>query len=167
MSESNHSGQYLENTVKQEFISRGFFCLPYSSDVDNQHLFEPRRLVLNAPYTSLYGCDARSEFVGIDQSADRRFRIECRFQGVPGSVDEKFPYLLRNAAECMPENEVIILIGGDGARKRAVSWAKAEAKKICRKRVEILSMNEFMQWVKQFPIPRREAENVTYLQRRF
>ena len=157
MSESNHSGQFLENIVKSELLARGFLCLQHGIDADNHHLFEPKRLVLNAPYTSLYGCEARSEFIGIDQNADRRFRIECRFQGVSGSVDEKFPYLLRNAAECMPENEIIILIGGDGARKEAVSWLKSEARKIHYKCISIFSVSEFMQWVKQFPITRKAA----------
>ena len=145
MSESNHSGQFLEELVRRELSSRGFLCLQHANDKDNHHLFETKRLVHNAPYTSLYGCESRSEFVGIDQEVDRRFRIECRFQGVGGSVDEKFPYLLRNAAECMPENEILILIGGEGARKEAIAWLRTEARKIHHKRIDVLNVNEFMQ----------------------
>lgn len=159
MSESNHSGQFLEAIVERELAARGFLPMTHGNDGDNLHLFEPKRLVRNAPYTSLYDCDAKSEFLGVDQETGRRFRIECRFQGVPGSVDEKFPYLLRNAVECMPENEIIILLGGEGARPQAIRWFKAESAKILHKRISVMSIHEFMQWVKQFPITsqRRKA----------
>ena len=158
MSESNHSGQFLESIVERELSSRGFLPITYGIDADNLHLFEPKRLVRNAPYTSLYDCDARSEFLGVDQETGRRFRIECRFQGVSGSVDEKFPYLLRNAVECMPENEIIILLGGEGARAQAIRWFKTEASKIVHKRISVMSINEFMQWVKQFPIVKQRKQ---------
>jgi hypothetical protein len=104
-------------------------------------------LVRNAPYTSIYGCESRSEFVAVDRL--RHVRIECHWQETPGSVDEKFPYLLLNAVECMPENEVLILLGGNGARPEAVNWLAREAGKINSKRIFVLNVNEFTGWVRR------------------
>jgi hypothetical protein len=67
----------------------------------------------------------------------------------PVPVDEKFPYLLLNAVECMPENEVLILLGGNGARPEAVSWLSREASKINSKRIFVLNVNEFTGWVRR------------------
>jgi hypothetical protein len=75
-----------------------------ASDVD---IFAPRVRVRNVPYTSLYGCESRSEFVAVDRL--RHVRIESRWHETAGAVDEKFPYLVLNAVEGMPENEVLIL----------------------------------------------------------
>src|SRR5689334_14978289 len=44
--------------------------------------------------------------------------IESKWQGVGGSVDEKYPYLVQNIHFCYP-CPVVILADGDGARPGA------------------------------------------------
>lgn len=154
--EANHSGQFLESIIHREFSSRGFLFRTFDEDADNLDMFTPRVVVKNVPYQSLYGCTSRSEFVITDFS--RKVRVECRWQEVSGSVDEKFPYLLRNAVECMPEQEILILLGGNGARAEAVIWAKSEAQRCTTKRIFVLTVNEFPQWVrKEFVRPKEAA----------
>lgn len=145
--EANHSGNWLESILRRELSSRGFLFRPHNDDGDNLDMFAARIVVTNVPYTSLYGCVSRSEFVITD--GVRKIRAECRQQSSPGSVDEKFPYLLRNAIECAPENEVLILYGGDGARAAAISWLKREAAKAERKKIHIVNINEFVSWVRR------------------
>ena len=145
--EATHSGKFLEGLVLREFTARGFHFRGFGEDQNNLDMFAPRIVVRNAPYTSLYGCQSRSEFLIIDGS--RQIRVECRWQESSGSVDEKYPYLLRNAVECMPENEVLILHGGDGARRDAIDWLTREAIKIRSKKIYVVNINGFLQWVRR------------------
>lgn len=154
--EANHSGKFLENIVEREFRARGFICRSFDEDGDNLDMFASKVIVRGVPYTSIYNCMSRSEFVVTDHS--RKIRVECRWQESSGSVDEKFPYLLRNAIERMPEYEILILLGGDGARHEAVNWLKAEAAKIISKKIYVLNINEFPRWVRQEFVRREAAE---------
>ena len=51
--------------------------------------------------------------------------IESKWQQTPGSVDEKFAYLVRNIRERYP-CPAIIIYGGGGARTGAIEWMKEE-----------------------------------------
>lgn len=154
--EANHSGKFLEDIVQREFSARGFLFRSHGDDAGNLDMFSRRIVLRNVPYRSLYGCTSRSEFVVTDGS--KKVRIECRWQEVGGSVDEKYPYLLRNAIERMPEPEILILLGGDGARVEAVSWLKLEAARVLSKKIYVLNINEFPRWVRdQFLRPSSEA----------
>ena len=139
-SESNLSGQFLEATVEREFKSRGISVFEYSEKRANTDLFAERFLVKHAPYTSIYGCQSRSEFVYHDDFFGCHIRIECRWQQSPGSVDEKLPYLYLNALEAMPENEIWIVLGGDGARTDAVEWLKRRCEQAAAKDIRVLSI---------------------------
>jgi PD-(D/E)XK nuclease superfamily protein len=154
--EANHSGKFLEDIVQREFSARGFLFRSHGDDAGNLDMFSRRIVLRNVPYRSLYGCTSRSEFVVTDGS--RKVRVECRWQEVNGSVDEKYPYLLRNATERMPEQEVLILLGGDGARPEAIDWLKLEASRVLSKKIYVLNINEFPRWVRdQFLRPFTEA----------
>ena len=144
--EATHSGKFLEETLRRELSARGFLFRTNGNDANTLDMFAPRVVVIHAPYRSLYGCQSRSEFLITDGS--RKIRVECRWQEISGSVDEKFPYLLRNAVECMPELEVLILYGGNGARRDAIEWLKREAARITAKRIYVVNINEFPRWVR-------------------
>ena len=83
-------------------------------------------LVRHYPYTSIYGGNrSRSEFAVVLFDG-HVIRVECKWQNSSGSVDEKFPYVLENAV-AVPEAEILIVLGGDGARAAAVDWLVREA----------------------------------------
>lgn len=145
--EANHSGQFLEQILRLELSKRGFLFREHDADSNNFDMFTARIVVTNVPYQSLYGGTSRSEFVIYCEG--RTIRCECRQQCATGSVDEKFPYLLRNAIECAPEREVLILYGGDGARPSAIAWLKREAAKVQHKRIHVININEFPTWVRK------------------
>lgn len=146
--ESNYSGSFLESIVEREFRQRGVPVFQHTENGDNGDLFAARMLLRHVPYTSIYGCDSRSEFLYRDFNREIDVRIECRWQQVPGSVDEKMPYLLRNAQEAMPERCIYFLIDGNGARAGAVEWLKREAARYEAKTIRVLDVPSARQRIK-------------------
>jgi len=94
----------------------------------------------------------KTEFLlkSLDYNLD--VRIECKWQQSSGSVDEKYPYVYLNAVEAMPEDHIIIVLGGSGAKKEAVEWLKqtAGAGKYGAiekgKKIEVMSLDGFITW---------------------
>ena len=117
---ANKSGKVLEGQVKTVF--EGWF----STTTQEYRTWEKHKtypaLVRNVPYTTFYGTIGRSEFV-FYFAENVAWRIECKWQEVSGSVDEKFPYML----ECMKtvsEQAAIIIVAGGGAKPAAVNWLR-------------------------------------------
>ncbi len=69
---------------------------------------------MNVPFTTIYQHGGNTEFRLISERYNMDIRIECKWQQVAGSVDEKLPYLYLNCIEAMPEKHIIIIIDGDG-----------------------------------------------------
>ena len=110
-------------------------------------------LLRNVPYTTLYGGRGYTEFLLKSQSYNLEVRIECKWQQTAGSVDEKLPHVYLSAAEAVPENNVIILIDGDGFREGAISWLKniTEERKYTpedkqEKNISIMNSTAFLTW---------------------
>lgn len=154
--EANHSGKALEATVKRECLARGCLVKRFLDDHDTTDLFakgKRRLLVLNAPYVSIYDLHdpgetrkSRSEMLIIWE--DRKIRVECKQQNTKGSVDEKFPYMLLNAREQMPESEVLFVLGGCGAKKGALNWMRAKAAEVTEKKIYVVTGDEFHLWAR-------------------
>jgi hypothetical protein len=60
-----------------------------------------------------------------------------------GSVDEKFPYLFLNARDRMPEQEVWIILHGEGARPKAVEYLKRECAQVNTKSILVMDLSGF------------------------
>lgn len=147
--ESNHSGDFLERAIEGEFRQRGVEVFAYSTMGNNGDMFASRFLLKNVPYTSLYGCQSRSEFVFRNFRLGTDIRIECRWQQAGGSVDEKLPYMLLNAIRHMPEREVWLIIEGGGARAEAIDWLKRECAQVAAKTIRVLTMPEARYHIKR------------------
>lgn len=125
---ANRSGHGLEYLVQSHILQFGFEPVPFKIYQKNPDSYANRRILLiGAPYTSIYGHNAKSEFVLVDPERNFRMRIECKWQATPGSVDEKFPYLYLNAIERMPEPTVMLIIDGGGAKPFAIDWLRTVA----------------------------------------
>jgi len=121
---ANVSGKVLEGQV--EVIFRTWFDI---TPVGNKEWTENKTypaLVRNVPFTTLYGTQGRSEFV-FYLNPDKSFRIECKWQAVSGSVDEKYPYLLESM-KGVKETNVLIICGGGGAKPQSITWLIENAK---------------------------------------
>lgn len=144
--EANHSGQFLENAIEQEFKRHGVRVFEYACKGDNGDMFEQQFLLKNVPFVTEYGTNGRSEFV-FRSFRGGDVRIECRWQQQSGSVDEKFPYLLKNALRC-PEQEVWLVVDGGGAKPEAIAWLKKKAAQIDAKAILVLNLPEVRDRIK-------------------
>lgn len=75
---------------------------------------------------SIYDTKVRCDFLVINKDKfPDGLAIECKWQQASGSVDVKYPYNVFNILKIgVP---TIIIIDGNGARKKAVDWLKAQA----------------------------------------
>ncbi len=150
---STSSGSVLEKTVKSVMQEKGFEIISYNTWKNNPEAFGGELLLTNAPYESIYHHKAKTEFLLISRRKEITIRIECKWQQVAGSVDEKFPYLYLNIIEVIPENDIIVIIDGDGFKPGAIEWFKeavkhkkyiGEIKK--DKNIIIMNLKQFITW---------------------
>ena len=144
------SGKCLENLVENYLRSAGIDSLNYRKWISDEE--SPKKstglLLKNVPYVNIYGGNSRGEFIlSVDGKPD--VRIECRFQGSRGSVDEKMPYLFETAV-AFEESTVVLVIEGDGYKKGAKSWLKTSCNSIFHKNILMVTMSEFKDWADNF-----------------
>lgn len=164
---ANKSGKWLEQQVEAELKKYGIKSIMYSkldTKAGKKFVASCKRgfLAKHVPYTNMFGSNAYGEFVlylfGIGI-----FRIECRYQGVSGSVQDKLPKLLGDCS-CMQEQDVIIVLEGEGVSVNAKNWIKNSAKAIQHKHIRVKALTEFKVWArklltKQFKVPAANALN--------
>jgi hypothetical protein len=151
---ANKQGRVLEKTVLPCLQSYGFTIIPYSKWVASPDAFGDELVLKNAPYTTIYGHKGYTEFLLLSKRHNLKVRIECKWQQSGGSVDEKLPYLYLNCLCAMPENEIIVVLGGGGMKPGAISWLKSavhddlfgELKEPKTKRIKVLTLDEFLTW---------------------
>jgi len=146
---ANKSGNILEKTVSSVFVNNGFQELKYGEWIKAPRNYSEELILRNAPYQNIYKHNGKSEFLLKSKHYDLEVRIECKWQQSSGSVDEKFPYLYLNCIMQMPENSIIIIADGNGARSGAVAWLKnaCDSKFLnTDKDVRVLSLAEFIVW---------------------
>lgn len=151
---ANQFGGTLETIVISVFKSKGFQVISYK-----EYQLNPEQgdnlLIKNVPFTTIYGHPGKTEFLLISKSNNLKMRIECKWQQVAGSVDEKFPYLYLNCIKAIPEKDILIIIDGAGAKKGSLQWLKEACKNKlfidddkC-KNIQIMSTMEFIAWVNE------------------
>ncbi|QQR99115.1 MAG: 4-diphosphocytidyl-2C-methyl-D-erythritol kinase [Sphingobacteriales bacterium] len=150
---TNITGTQLEKAVQTVLFSKGFEIEMYRKWDENPENYGKELLLKNVPFTTIYGHKGNTEFLLLSEKYKLKIRIECKWQQSPGSVDEKLPYLYLNTIESMPENNIIILIDGNGFKSGAKKWLKdAVSKKLYttknneNKNVLVFSLTEFFTW---------------------
>ena len=150
---SNMSGNQLEVAVKTVLTGKGFELVKYRVWEKNQEKYGKELLLENVPFTTVYDHHGNTEFLLISEKYEFKIRIECKWQQVSGSVDEKLPYLYLNTIEAMPENSIMILIDGSGWKAGAIKWLKdaVKQKKYTteenkHKEILVFSLTEFFTW---------------------
>jgi hypothetical protein len=150
---ATNSGNVLEQTVKTIFTAKRFSILRYRDWNKNPNKYGKELLLINAPFTTIYQHSGTTEFRLLSQRYKMDIRIECKWQQVSGSVDEKLPYLYLNCIEAMPEKNIIIIIDGDGWKKGAITWLKDAVKRKkytsaqnVKKIIRVMDLKEFITW---------------------
>jgi len=128
---ANHTGQTCEQVISTVLIAQAYRVQRQVS-VGN----------------GIYGTPIKADFwVSGVPGFDDGLIIESKWQGSGGSVDEKFPYLVRNIKECYPCPTIIVL-GGGGYRSGAERWMRS---RVGGKLLAVMSIEEFISWVIQRP----------------
>lgn len=148
---ANLSGHMFENMMIPIFELNGFKVM-YEREFNKiPPENRPSSCVLrNAGYTTIYGHPGRTEFV--IKCGARRVRVEAKYMGSAGSVDEKLPYMLLNGIERYPEKEVIFVLDGDGWKTGARQWLKDRIDdnwmdyRDQGKMIRMMTIAEFMDW---------------------
>ncbi|HRS24595.1 MAG TPA: hypothetical protein P5157_06825 [Paludibacteraceae bacterium] len=147
------SGNQLEVAVKTVLIGKGFELVKYRDWEKNQEKYGKELLLENVPFTTIYEHNGNTEFLLISEKYELKIRIECKWQQVGGSVDEKLPYLYLNTIEAMPEETIMILIDGSGWKTGAIKWLKdaVKQKKYTseenkHKEILVFSLADFFTW---------------------
>lgn len=117
--QANSNGKRFEGMIAQQLLAQGYDKLT--------------TLPVNMPRKPFFIHQLRKHFTGIYNSPlcvdffafhpikyDTGLVIECKYQEVAGSVDEKFPYVIANlkATGCA----TILLLIGSGAKRSAIDW---------------------------------------------
>ncbi|MFV0392403.1 MAG: PD-(D/E)XK nuclease superfamily protein [Paludibacteraceae bacterium] len=150
---SNISGNQLEVAVKTVLTGKGFELVKYRTWEKKKEKYRNELLLENIPFTTVYEHRGNTEFLLVSEKYDLKIRIECKWQQVKGSVDEKLPYLYLNTIEAMPEKSIMILIDGAGWKRGAIKWLKdaVKEKKYTTeenkdKEILVFSLTDFFTW---------------------
>lgn len=150
---SNISGNQLEVAVKTVLTGKGFELVKYRVWDKNKEKYGKELLLENVPFTTIYDHHGNTEFLLVSEKYDLKIRIECKWQQVAGSVDEKLPYLYLNTIEAMPEKSIMILIDGSGWKSGAIKWLKdaVKEKKYTTeenkdKEILVFNLTDFFTW---------------------
>ena len=140
---ANETGNVLENFVEQtlirkgyEFIEKNKFRVAMSLD---QKIYTKQFHLANTIYGSKWNIDF---ILHNPKQPPISLIIECKWQQVGGSVDEKYPYVVANIKEQSPY-PAIILLDGEGYKNGAKEWLK---KQIDDKLIGVFNMGEFTKW---------------------
>jgi len=84
------------------------------------------------------------EFLLLHRQA--QYLIETKRQSVPGSVDEKYPYIVENAKSNIGQGrEYVLVLDGDGPKPGAIKWIRQQAADIDG--FHVFDRKEFVLWL--------------------
>jgi hypothetical protein len=140
---ANWNGKMFEdfvhdNLVRNDFIYTDLKKLPLRNTKGSSKSFTSQ---FNLNQT-IYGTKWMVDFLLYDAEVNQYLVIECKWQQSPGSVDEKYPYLVRNIKEQSPY-PCLVLLDGDGYKPAAKEWLLTQ---VDEKLLGVLNMSEFVKW---------------------
>lgn len=122
---ANKSGKTAESILLPLFNAYNYYIAKYSNITKQPDLLNIDKIVFkDAPFTSIYNHNGKTEYLLINRLKNRKIRIEVKNQQQSGSVDEKLPNLFLNTIFSYPEDEIILILDGNGWKKGAIEWIK-------------------------------------------
>ena len=130
-SRANRTGNRLEQFVQQALTSSGYteFWNHKAQAFENRKTIGGKQYLKQLPvgptiYDTIRKCDF---FIVNREKFPDDLIIECKWQQVGGSVDEKYPFLLFNIIKTAVPT--VILLDGGGCKKSAMLWLKDQVSK--------------------------------------
>jgi hypothetical protein len=120
------TGQGFKLLMADTLTRHGITLLPAADPRDIPAPRAEHTALAQVPYTSLYGNQARADFVLLGSSPETDTWVEASRLIVPGSIDEKLPHMFLDALIAIPARHVILIVDGPGWRQSAVAWLKAQ-----------------------------------------
>jgi len=121
------------------------------TDMFAQH---PRMLIANMPYTTIFGTKGRREY--FIQSDEWEGELECKFQNIGGSVDEKMVYITETLKRTNLERLAVIYGGAfwknEQRGQAVIQWMKDESERIrvdSGKELLVFDLDGFIKWVER------------------
>jgi hypothetical protein len=126
--QANKTGNALEIFVEQLLKTNGYleFWNHKEQLFSNRHNIGGKQFATQVPCgMSIYETKRKCDFLVINNEKwPDGLIIECKWQQVPGSVDEKYPFTIFNIFKIgVP---TIILLDGGGYKKNAMKWLKEQ-----------------------------------------
>ena len=99
------------------------------------------------------------EFSNVGNKTEDRFRVECKWQNVPGTCQNKLTHSILDLLYGAPEENIILLLDGDGfdpvmkrfiydiCENNGLDWKNSYPQQRCNKRMKMMGMEEFIDWV--------------------
>lgn len=170
--EANKSGLTWEAWVKTLAATQKFSIQRHAVRDRCAVPVADRRIIwTHAPYLTIYHnfknpSKASTEYV-VECGADQ-VRIECKWQGAAGSVDEKYPFMYLNAVLTMTEATVVFALGGEyfesgrgaavrewlrGSCANPPAWFADDVRaRLKQRQLLVLTPNTFAKWFRErFP----------------
>jgi len=140
--QANLNGKMFENQI--EYIIEGM-CMLAATNYESQ-----------VPYTNLYGSDrARMDFC---INGKINLNIECKYQKVSGSVDEKIPFCIENLLK--QDKDGVLVLGGHhfytARGEKILAWAENTLKNT---KVSVVKADGFSDYLEE--LFRAKASNMS------
>ena len=149
--QANKNGRVFELMMIPIFKDAGFEIFSEADFKKNSIQNTKKKYVIkNSSYNTIYNEVGRTEFVIVFN--DRKIRVEAKYQSVPGSIDEKYPYMLLNGIYRYPEKEIIFVVDGSGYKPGARKWLEDHINnnwlnyKEQGKTITLMTITQFANW---------------------
>ena len=130
-SKANKTGKALERFVETTLQDLGYTHQYNSRKIQNEENETKTRYYMKQVKLgkTIYDTNRKADFIVFHPELfPDSLIIECKWQQTPGSVDEKYPFLIENIKQArLP---TIILIDGGGYKPGALEWLIQQEKKI-------------------------------------
>ncbi len=140
---ANLTGNRLENFVEYILVEKGYKFIDKKKFKSEIHLEKP---IYSKQYSlgkTIYETPCNCDFILYHPDKQKEcLIIECKWQQVGGSVDEKYPYLIANIQDKYPHKTILLLDGG-GYKKGAEEWIRQQ---VSDNLINVFNMSEFQKW---------------------
>lgn len=156
---ANNNGKGLELQVETSFRNKCFNVVDYREWYLNPYSYGSNLLIHNYPYVDITGAHCKMEYFVLSESYDLKARLECKWQSVKGTADEKLCKLYLDCIEEAHPANTIIVVDGGAQRRNYIEWLKRAAKSRlytneinADKVIKVMNLIELIKWVNDMPI---------------